>query len=496
MPKTSRAMSIWMDSESKAQPPGLTSYGSGGGPLFSDAFRFRRAPSLPALAEAFKSIIYMCVRLNSEAVARVPLRLYRLGSKKGDVAKSCDARPASKSLRLRLKAMAGAEEVEEITGDHPLLKLLNDVNPSMDHTQLIQYTAMSMDVVGTGFWWPTEYTKVGPQEVWPLPPHLVSPVMTGTGLVPEGYQFGAIQYRPQDLLIFKHLSMKNPYGLGMSPTQAAIEYARLEDTYVSVADDMMSNGPRPSVVISHKDPKGAFGAAERQRLEADMNTKGRGGRAGSAFVVDGSVSVTPISYSPADLSSQEMAKHIIELICGCFGVPVSMVTNESSNRAVAEAGLEQHARQAVEPRCKSIASVLTRWTHSLDKTGQRNWSKLVWAFDDVVEADKAAEIDRLTKAVAMGLPLNEALKEAGFDAVEGGDVSFVASTLTTLENAVKPPEPPVLPGQEPKPGEEDEAVEAKPAEPAEAADSPEEKAIVERLTKMITDLGTRVSNLS
>ena len=52
----------------------------------------------------------------------------------------------------------------------------------------------------------------------------------------------------------------------------------------------------------------------------------------------------------------------------------------------------------------------------------------------------------------MGLPINVALTEAGYDAVEGGDVSFVASGLVTLENAVKPPEPPMLPGQ--KPGED------------------------------------------
>ena len=49
----------------------------------------------------------------------------------------------------------------------------------------------------------------------------------------------------------------------------------------------MSNGPRPSVIVSHKDPKGVFGPAERQRLEADMERRGRGGRGGGVFVVDG-----------------------------------------------------------------------------------------------------------------------------------------------------------------------------------------------------------------
>lgn len=459
MPKTSRHMSLWLREETKAQPPGMTSYGSGGGPLFSDAFRFRRAPSLPALAEAYKSLIYTCVGINADAVARVPLRLVRVGQSKGDTAKFCNAVEIKGAARHRLKklahtakAMAGAEEVEEITGEHPLLKLIQDVNPNMDQSQLIQSTVMSMDVVGTAFWWPTEWMLGCPREFWPLPPHLVSPVMTGTGLVPEAYQFGAIQYRPEDLLIFKQLSMKNFYGLGMSPTQAAIEYARLEDTFVSIQDDLLSNGPRPSVVISHKDPKGAFGAAERQRLDNDMNQKTRGGRAGGAFVVDGAVSVTPISWSPADLGAVEISKYDLERTCGCFRIPVSMLTNESSNRAVAESGMIQHARGAIEPRCKAIASTLTRWTHALDKNGKRNWRNLFWVFDDCVPEDDAAKADLAIKYVGIGWPLNDALTDSGRDAVEGGDVSFVASNLTTLENAVKPPEPPVLPGEEPKPG--------------------------------------------
>lgn len=457
----SRRLRSEIDAEAKAQPPGMTSYGWGGGPMYSDAFRFRRAPSLPALAEAYKSLIFTCTRMNADAVSRVPLRLYRIAQTKGDKALRCDAVKVSKAVKHRLKAlahtakaMAGAEEVEEITGDFPLLKLLNDANPSMDYAQLINYTVMSMDVVGTAFWWPTEFSLGGPRELWPLPPHLVSPIMTGQGLVPEAYQFGAIQYRPEDLLIFKHLSMKNPYGLGMSPTQAAIEYARLEDTFVSVQDDLLSNGPRPSVVVSHKDPKGAFGSAERQRLENDMNLKGRGGRSGGVFVADGAVAVTPISWSPADLGAVEISKYDLERTCGCFGVPVSMVTNESSNMAVAREGLEQHARNGVEPRCKSIASTLTRWTHSLDRGGQRNWHKLFWAFDDCVPEDKVAQAEHHRKYFEMGLPPDVILTEAGYDKIEGGDVSFVASGVQTLENAVKPPEPPVMPGQEP--GGEDE----------------------------------------
>jgi hypothetical protein len=259
--------------------------------------------------------------------------------------------------------------------------------------------------------------------------------------VPSGYYFGSIQYRPEDLLIFKHLSMKNPYGLGMSPTQAAIEYARLEDTFVSIQDDLLSNGPRPSVIVSHKDPKGSFGAAERKRLEEDMDRKGRGGRAGAAFVVDGAVAVTPVSWAPADLGAIEISKYDLERTCGCFGVPVSMVTNESSNMAVAREGLEQHARNAVDPRCKSIASTLTRWTHALDKSGKRNWQKLFWAFDNCVPEDRLAEADLHSKYIAMGLPPNVALMEAGYDAVKHGDLSFIPTSLQPLSAAARDLDP-------------------------------------------------------
>ncbi len=100
MPRMSRHMNLWLREEQKAQPPGLTSYGWGGGPVYSDAFRFRRAPSLPALAEAYKSIIYTCVRKNSggrcsRSLEAIPHR----PRQKGDVAKYGNARRATSRRR-------------------------------------------------------------------------------------------------------------------------------------------------------------------------------------------------------------------------------------------------------------------------------------------------------------------------------------------------------------------------------------------------------------
>jgi hypothetical protein len=441
-----RIGSAWGALFSKSAPPGSYGAGWGGGPIWSDAFRSRRAPTPYELVEAYRSLVYSCVNLNANAVARLPLRLYAT-TKKGQFHPKCPTKAVSRTTKLRLKsldytakAMAHAEEVEEVT-DHPLLDAVMRVNDDLDHTQLLTYTVMSLDIVGSAYWWPFLGRMKLPEEFWALPPHLVSPMFTSGSMVPDSYQFGGVNYPKGSLIRFRRLSARNPYGQGYGPTQGGIEYARLEDTFISVQDDMLSNGPRPSVIVSHKDPKGAFGPAERTRLENDMNRKGRGGRTGSAFVVDGAVAVTPISYTPTDLGTKELSLYDLERLANCFDVPVSMLKTEDVNRANAEAGLEQHGRNAVEPRCKLIASTLTRWTRSLDVGGKRGWDRLLWAFDPAVNADRQADADLHKTYVSMGLPLNVALTEAGYDAVEGGDEPLVASGMVTLDSLVNPPEP-------------------------------------------------------
>ncbi len=51
----------------------------------------------------------------------------------------------------------------------------------------------------------------------------------------------------------------------------------------------------------------------------------------------------------------------------------------------------------------------------LGRGSQKNWGKLFWAFDGCVPEDKQLEADLHTKYIAMGLPLNVALTEAGYD---------------------------------------------------------------------------------
>jgi HK97 family phage portal protein len=419
-------------------PPGGYASSWGGGSFWSDAFRTRRAPAPAELVDSYKSLVYACVNLNAQAVARTPLRLYAV-TRSGQPRAKCPVRPVSRKARGRLgglayasKLTAGAERVEEVTG-HPLLETVMKVSDDLDHVQLLAYTVMSLEIVGSAYWWPSPGPYGLPDELWALPPHLVYPVFDGGSLVPRSYVFGGVEYARDQLVRFRRLSAKNPYGQGYGPEQAAIEYARLEDTFVSIQENMLANGPRPSLIVSHKDPKGTFGAAERQRLEVDMERRGRGGRAGGVFVVDGAAAVTPISYSPTDLGGLDVATYDLERIANCFDVPISMLRTQDVNRANAEAGLVQHGRNAVEPRCKLIASTLTRWTHSLDRAGLRGFDRLFWAFDPVVHEDRLAEAELHRTYLDLGVVTrNEVRLELGYAPAEGADELLVPDSLSPL----------------------------------------------------------------
>lgn len=482
-------------------PPGGWQSQWGGGPVFSDAFRFRSAPTPYDLVESYKSLIYACIQLNVNGVTRTPLRLYAI-TKKGQARPKCAVKAVSRKAKQRLrnldnrgadaqvfKAFAHAEEIEEVT-DHPILEVVTNVNPEMDHLSLLAYTVMSLEVAGSAYWWPNKGAYGIPTELWTLPPHLVYPMFTSGGLVPDSYMYGGYDFKPNELVRFRRMSMKNPFGQGYSPAQAAIEYARLEDVWTSMCDDMLSNGPRPSLLVSHRDPKGSIGQAERRRLELDMNQKGRGGRAGSVFFADGALMVQPITYPATDLAGMKVSEYVMDRLANCFGVPVSMLQTEDVNRANAEAGLAQHARDAIEPRCKVIASTLTRWVHSLDRNGSRGFDRLFFAFDSAVAEDRAAEMEYLTNAVnKLGLPPNKALTELGFEDIgPEGDVSYLPTSLQPIGTVANPKaDEPATPG---KPETEIEGDDDN--ETVDEAEETEEEADAKALRAKALDLVARV----
>lgn len=416
--------------------PSYAAGGYGGGPAFVDAYRSRRSPTLPELVEAYKAITYACAMLNANGVARVPLRLYAT-THRGQARPKCGTKALHRHHEALLRKspafsslLRKAVEIDEVV-DHPLLEALQDVNPDFDHNALIRHAVLSLDIVGSAYWFP-EVNRLGVAvALWPLQAQYVTPVqVAGESAVCE-YRYFQDRYRPEQLIRARHVSVRDPHGFGYGPTQAAFEYVGLGDKYVSVQENLLGQGVRPSVIVSPKDATMPMGKDERRRFESDINARWRGPSAGRAWVVDGAIDVRPLTFPPSDLAALQISEHALQRVANCFGVPLSLLKTEDVNLANAEAGHRQHAELAIEPRCVLIASALTKWVRAQGRLNGLGWDRLFFAFDNPVAEDeerRAKVFDTYLRNSV--LTINDVRPELGYDLVDWGNEPWQASSLT------------------------------------------------------------------
>lgn len=415
-------------------PPGgaMLSGGWYGGPMTMDAFGSKRAPTPYQLVEGYKSLIYACCQINDNAVARCKLRLYADAGKGAAPRSACEPRRVTRSEWRRLRALpymrsmvGGVGDVHEVT-DHPAIDTLDSPDPDgyFDRQQLLSLIVRYADVVGVAYLKP-DGTRgdAFPAYLWPLASQYVITVSRpGTPLI-DAYTYFTERYEFDELVRFRlTVSLRDPYKAGYSPTYAALEYAGLEDQYVSIQTTLLSAGARPSTAWVPSDPTMPPGEDERRRFEADLDRQHARGNAGRHIVTRGAYTPHPLSYTPADLSGLDLSKYDMERTANCFGIPLPFLSGET-NLANLQAAREQHAANAVEPRCKMIAAVLTRLVRKYDP-------RLFFAFDPAVPEDEERRAKIAQTRLATGqTTINEENDEAQWTPKPWGDAPWLPGTL-------------------------------------------------------------------
>jgi HK97 family phage portal protein len=435
-----RIAAVWQVLTGKAGPPGYnagSAYG-GGGSAWVDYFRTRRAPLPTDLVEAYKGLCYACTDKNANGVARVPLRLYATtGSGQGRP--KCLTRPVTKSAQARLRSTiakaARADEIEEVI-EHPLLDLMAEVNQDFDHNFFLQYLSRCLDVVGAAYALPEFGRLRTPVFLWPLLAQYVQAVTDPSGSTVTEYRYQGQTYLPDDLIRFRFVSLRNPYAGGYSPTQAAFAYVGLSDQYVSVQENLLSQGVRPSAIISPKDPNLPFGKEERRRIEAEANQRFSGGGSGHLWAVDGALDVHPLTFPPSDLAELQISDNAFLRVCNTFGVPISLFSQDT-NLANLQAAHRAHAELAIEPRCVLIASALTKWTRTQGRKSGLGWDRLFWAFDNPVQEERELNAQVHDTYIRDGvLTIDEVRAELGYGPTAWGNEPWVPGSLVQPSSTI------------------------------------------------------------
>ena len=385
---------------------------------------------------AFKSWVYICVKLNGQSVASIPLRLYV--AKKSTTQKLLTStKTVSKERRKYLYSKANlasfltkAVEVEEIT-EHPFLDLMKNVNSWNNQFDFLELTVMFLDLTGECYWWLPSISIGGesiPQQVWVIPSQYMNPILGKNLTDPiESYQYKSGNVEaviPADQII--EIVYPSPHhtftGFGCVEGVSTAVYIRSQMDAFEVA--LFENKGRPGGIFI---PKSNISKQDRERLEQQLKDKFSGARKAGKYMI------TPKDLEYVrDVMTQEEMSYIDgrrlnrEEITAAFNVPMAFFDVKAIESNV-KIGKQLYAENGILPRTRRIEQKIN------EQLMPRYDKNIFVAFDNPVPQDKAFNLKESTELVKAGIKtIDEDRADRGMEPIEGGDVAYIDGRLVPL----------------------------------------------------------------
>ena len=377
--------------------------------------------------------VYSCVRILSEAVAGLPLHLYKYTDSGG-------------------KAMAL---------DHPLYHLLhNEPNPEMS-SFVFRETLMTHLLL-----WGNAYAQIirnGKNEIvalYPLMPNKMSVDRDENGRLYYTYYRGtdeaiknkefAVTLQPSDVLHIPGLGFD---GLvGYSPIAMAKNAIGMAIACEEYGAKFFANGAAPGGVLEHP---GTIKDPQRVR-ESWQSTFGGSGNANKIAVLEEGMKYTPIGISPEQAQFLETRKFQINEIARIFRVPPHMVGDlEKSSFS----NIEQQSLEFVK---YTLDPWVIRWEQSIQRSLLSKDEKAVYFVKFNLEGLLRGDYQSRMNGYAIGrqngwMSANDIRELENLDRIpaeEGGDLYLINGNMLPLKNAGAFADTPTDDGKEEKDNEE------------------------------------------
>lgn len=377
--------------------------------------------------------VYSCVRILAEAVAGLPLHLYKYTNDGG-----------------KEKAL-----------DHPLYRLLHDEpNPEMS-SFVFRETLMTHLLL-----WGNAYAQVirnGKGEVialYPLMPNKMSVDRDENSRLYYTYYRGsdeaiknkdfAVTLQPSDVLHIPGLGFD---GLvGYSPIAMAKNAIGMAIACEEYGAKFFANGAAPGGVLEHP---GTIKDPQRVR-ESWQSTFGGSGNANKIAVLEEGMKYTPIGISPEQAQFLETRKFQINEIARIFRVPPHMVGDlEKSSFS----NIEQQSLEFVK---YTLDPWVIRWEQSIQRALLSHDEKAVYFAKFNLEGLLRGDYQSRMNGYAIGrqngwMSANDIRELENLDRIpaeEGGDLYLINGNMLPLKNAGAFANTPTDDGKEENPDEE------------------------------------------
>jgi HK97 family phage portal protein len=402
----------------------LTERTNWGNPIYwGEGLKNKKPETKADLVAQFQSWVFVCAKLNADAIASVPLCLYVQKQAKGQKFKTIETRPIDKA-RLKWLAsnsnlanrIAKAVEIEEVT-EHVFLDLMRNVNPFMNASDLRELTSIFLDLTGEAYWYiPKGKRMKQPMQIWPIPSQYMKPI-PGEKLEEfiKGWEYERGSQRAtfelDEIIDFKFPSPLNQLG-GYGCVKGVTDAIFVNSKMYEFEEALFANKARTSGVM---EASSDIQQAEVDRFRLDWQQRYVGtDKAGATPILPPGVKFVRDSMTMEELSFIEGRKVTREEVAAGFGTPIAL-WDKTAIRANVEAALYFHAKFGIMPRLRKIEEKINeRFLPLFDE-------KLFCAFEDPVPANAEFELQERKAYVETGIiSRDEAREELGRETVGGG----------------------------------------------------------------------------
>ena len=333
----------------------------------------------------------------------------------------------------------GTKDREQIF-NHPMLDVLQYVNPFTTGYEFKMLTQFYLDLVGNAFWYVVNNRLGRPMELWNISPAYMHPVPDRENFL-AGYVFRAgmveIPFDLDEIVQLKMPNPDNPYW-GVGPTQSISVDLQSESFSSRWNRNYFYNDAAIGTTIVYPDE---IDTDEYNRIKSQWQTRHQGlGRAHKVAILSGGAKIEKAVISQRDMDFWKLRKLNRDNILGAFGMPLSVMgISENVNRANAESGEYVFARWTVKPRLKMLSTKLT------EQFATRYDPKLVVEFSNPVPQDrKQLQMETDAGLKSGRTTINEARQSMGDGNIEGGDVLLIPNNVVVvrIENNKFPEELP------------------------------------------------------
>ena len=377
--------------------------------------------------------VYSCVRILSEAVAGLPLHLYKYTDSDG----------------------------KALTHDHPLYRLLHDEpNPEMSSFVFRETLITHLLLWGNAY---AQIIRNGKNEIvalYPLMPNKMSVDRDESERLYYTYYRGsdeaikdkefAVTLQPTDVLHIPGLGFD---GLvGYSPIAMAKNAIGMAIACEEYGANFFANGAAPGGVLEHP---GTIKDPQRVR-ESWQSTFGGSGNANKIAVLEKGMKYTPIGISPEQAQFLETRKFQINEIARIFRVPPHMVGDlEKSSFS----NIEQQSLEFVK---YTLDPWVIRWEQSIQRSLLSKDEKAAYFVKFNLEGLLRGDYQSRMNGYAIGrqngwMSANDIRELENLDRIpaeNGGDLYLINGNMLPLKNAGAFADTPTDKGEEEKSDEE------------------------------------------